>query len=138
MLDDAVCEAVVMVLCEGWFFLQHPQQHHSLLQYLMQVNVTAASEVRCLLFAAKSLQATSSFLQASDSDIEAFLDLAEKALPSCSVLQDGAFLERLLKGVGKQAVEGSISDKLLDKARFMLLQILHSPMLSVRLKGLVY
>ncbi|KAK8388982.1 hypothetical protein O3P69_020746 [Scylla paramamosain] len=135
VLDDAVCEAVVMVLCEGGFFLQHPQQHHSLLQYLTQANATAADEVRCLVFAAKSLQATSSFLQASDSDIKAFLDLAEKALPSCSVLQDAAFLERLLQGVGRQAVQNSISDKLLDKSRFMVLQILHSPILSVRLKG---
>lgn len=137
VLDDDVCKAVVMVLCDGGFFLQHPQQHHCLLQYLTQVNATAAGEVRCLLFAAKSLQATSSFLQAPDSDPQAFLDLAEEALPSCSVLRDSAFLERLLQGVGKQAVESNISEEQLERSRFMLLQVLHSPVLSVRLRGLV-
>ena len=126
-----------MVLCDGAFYLQHPQHHNFLLQYLNQTDATASGKVRCLLYAAKCLQATSTFLQAPNSDLEAFLDLAEEALPSCSVVQDDAFLERLLQGVGRQAVKGDVSKKQLDKARFMLLRVLYSPVLPVRLKGLV-
>lgn len=138
LLDSAVCDAVVMVLCDAGFFLQHPEQHHSLLQYLTQANPKAARDVKCLLSAVKSLQATSSFLKASDSNLKKFLDLAERSLPSCSILQDVAFLERLLWGVGKQAKEGSVSVDQLERSRFILLQCLHSSVLSVRLCGLVF
>ncbi|XP_050706077.1 rotatin-like [Eriocheir sinensis] len=135
VIDNAVCDAVVMVLCDGGFFLQHPEHHHTLLQYLTQANPTSANEVRCLLFAAKSLEATSNFLKASNSDLQGFLDLAEKSLPSCSVLQDATILEKLLWGVGRQAKEGSVSEEQLEQSRHILLQCLHSPVLSVRLYG---
>lgn len=138
VIDNAVCDAVVMVLCDGGFFLQHPEHHHTLLQYLTQANPTSANEVRCLLFAAKSLEATSNFLKASNSDLQGFLDLAEKSLPSCSVLQDATILEKLLWGVGRQAKEGSVSEEQLEQSRLILLQCLHSPVLSVRLCGLVF
>lgn len=118
--------------------MQHPEQHHTLLQYLIQANPTAANQVKCLLFSAKSLQATSSFLKASNSDLQGFLDLAEKSLPSCSVLQDSAVLEKLLWGVGRQTKRGSVSEEQLKRSRSMLLQCLNSPVLSVRLCGLVF
>lgn len=138
MIDSAVCDAVVMVLCDGGFFLQHPEHHHTLLQYLAEANPTSANEVNCLLFAAKSLEATSNFLKASNSDLQGFLDLAEKSLPSCSVLQDAAILEKLLWGVGRQAKEGIVSEEQLERSRLVLVQCLRSPVLSVRLCGLVF
>lgn len=106
-----------------------------MLQHLRQANPTTGTQIECVLYAAKSLQATSSFLQTTSSQVEQFLDLAEKAVRVSSIHQSTLLVEKLVRGLAKQIAEGNLNEDQLRRTRSLILKVLHFPDNTVRLSG---
>nr|XP_045603670.1 rotatin-like [Procambarus clarkii] len=135
VIDGDVCEGLILILCDGGFYLEHKNQYDILLQYLIQAKPMVATQIKSVLFAAESLHATSDFLQTSSSQITEFLDLAEKAVPVSSIHRSNVLVEKFIRGAAKQIALGNMDKEKVEKSRRLLLQILVFPDVTVRLSG---
>ncbi|XP_071513328.1 rotatin-like isoform X2 [Panulirus ornatus] len=135
VIDGDVSEGMIHALCDGGFYLEHKDQYSILLQYLSQARPTSGNQIECILFAAKSLQATSSFLQTASSQVEQFLDLAGKAVQVSTFHKSTLLVEKLVRGLAKQIAQGNLNEDQLSRARNLILEVFNFPDVAVRLDG---
>ncbi|KAK3876745.1 hypothetical protein Pcinc_018481 [Petrolisthes cinctipes] len=135
VVSGDVTDGLMSVLCNGGFYLAYRPIHTALLTYLDQANPSATSQVRSVLFAADSLQATCEFLRASGMGLAPLLGLAERSLPSSCIHQSTSFVDKLVERVSDTLAEGSMGEEELRRARELVLAVLRYPDLTVKLTG---
>ncbi|XP_066980837.1 rotatin-like [Macrobrachium rosenbergii] len=138
IVDKEIVASLILVLCDGGFYLGYRTHYSLLLQYLSQVLPDMTTQVNSILFAAKSLEATATFLSTSSSDFEEFLTYAEAAIEVASIHQSSVFVEKLVRGLGKQVSVGTVGSHHLQRARDLLLKVIHFPENSVKLAGYTF
>ncbi|XP_068219569.1 rotatin-like [Palaemon carinicauda] len=135
VVNKEIVASLILVLCDGGFYLGYNTHYSLLLQYLSQVLPGMTTQVNSILFAARALESTATFLCTSSSDFEEFLTCADAGIAVASIHQSSIFIEKLVRGLGKQVAIGNIGSQHLERARDLLLKVIHFPDVTVKLAG---
>ncbi|XP_076061737.1 rotatin-like isoform X3 [Oratosquilla oratoria] len=141
-------DAVPLLLYNAGFMMEYPDHHATVLQFFKKAHETSsplitppngemrkAFEIEALIYVTASLRQAFKFLETSSSEIEEFLILAKKGIETIEIHKSPVFVEKLVRGLAKQAGLNGLTQEMLMRGQLLIKQVLSHPEEFIRVIG---